>query len=234
MMETDGRLRLREWAEEDRPREKLLLKGAASLSDAELLAILISSGSREETVVQLSQRILSAASNSLHALAKLSVKDLMAFKGIGEAKAIAIVAAMELGRRRRDAEPLERKSVRTSRDARDLFYPLLCDLPYEEFWAAFTSRAGKVIEKVKIGQGGTGTIHIDIRLIMKAAVSALATGIVLCHNHPSGNIQPSRADDDLTFRLAEAAALLDISLLDHIVLSDNTYYSYADEGRLGK
>ncbi|MDR0756416.1 MAG: DNA repair protein RadC [Tannerella sp.] len=231
-METDGRLRIREWAAEDRPREKLLLKGVASLSDAELVAILIGSGNRDETAVQLSQRILNTVSNNLNALGKLSVKDLMAFKGIGEAKAIAIAAAMELGRRKRETEPPERESIRSSRDVYDLFYPLLCDLPHEELWMALTNRAGKVVEKVKVGQGGAGMIHIDIQVIMKAAVNALAAGIVLCHNHPSGNVKPSRADDELTSRLAKAAGLFNIRLLDHVILSDNTCYSYADEGRL--
>lgn len=231
-METDGRLRIREWAAEDRPREKLLLKGVASLSDAELVAILIGSGNRDETAVQLSQRILNTVSNNLNALGKLSVKDLMAFKGIGEAKAIAIAAAMELGRRKRETEPPERESIRSSRDVYDLFYPLLCDLPHEELWMALTNRAGKVVEKVKVGQGGAGMIHIDIQVIMKAAVNALAAGIVLCHNHPSGNVNPSRADDELTSRLAKAAGLFNIRLLDHVILSDNTCYSYADEGRL--
>ncbi|MDR1407719.1 MAG: DNA repair protein RadC [Tannerella sp.] len=233
-METDGRLRIREWAEEDRPREKMLLKGAVALSDAELLAILISSGNREETVVQLSQRILNSAANNLNALGKLSVKDLMAFKGIGEAKAVTIAAAMELGRRKRDTMPPGRDTIRSSRDVYELFYPVLCDLPYEELWVALTNRAGKVIEKVKVGQGGTGAILVDIRLIMKSAVHALSAGMALCHNHPSGNATPSREDDNLTFRLAEAAGLFDILLLDHIILCDNTYYSYADEDRLHK
>lgn len=232
-MEPDGgRLRIKEWAEEDRPREKLLLKGVASLSDAELIAILIGSGNQEETAVQLSQRILNSASNNLNALGKLSVKDLTVFKGVGEAKAIAIVAAMELGRRKRSAEPLERKTIRSSRHVYDLFYPLLCDLPYEELWVALTNRAGKVMEQLKVGQGGIHAIHTDVQLIMKSAIHTLCSGIILCHNHPSGSVKPSEADDKLTFRLAEAAKLFNISLLDHIILSDNSYYSYADEGRL--
>jgi DNA repair protein RadC len=233
-METDGRLRIREWAAEDRPREKLLLKGVASLSDTELLAILIGSGNRDESAVQLSQRILSAVSNNLNTLGKLSVKDLMAFKGIGEAKAIAIVAAMELGRRKRETEPPERKAIRSSRDVYDLFYPLLCDLSHEELWMALTNRAGKVVEKAKVGQGGAGTIHVDIQVIMKAAINALASGVILCHNHPSGNVNPSRSDDEMTSRLAEAAGLFNINLLDHVILSDNNYYSYADEGKLAR
>jgi len=231
-MEPDGRLRIKEWAAEDRPREKLLLKGAASLSDAELLAILISSGSKEETVVQLSQRILNSVSNNLNALGKLSVKELMTFRGIGEARAVAVVAAMELGRRKRDAEPLERSVIRSSRDVYELFYPQLCDLPYEELWVALVSRAAKVIEQVKIGQGGAGMIHVDIQIIMKAAINSLCAGIALCHNHPSGNTNPSQEDDKLTFRLIEAAKLFNIKILDHVILCDNNYYSYADEGRL--
>jgi DNA repair protein RadC len=232
-MKTEGRLRIKEWAVEDRPREKMLLKGVASLSDAELLAIILtSSGNREETVVQLARRILNAVSKNLNALGKLSIKDLTAFKGIGQAKAVIIAAAMELGRRKRETEPPERRVIRSSSDIRDLFYPLLCDLPHEELWAAFTNRAGKVIETLKVGQGGRSMVHIDLQLIMKSAIVTLCSGIVLCHNHPSGAVRPSPADDSLTFRLAKAADMLNITLLDHLILSDNTCYSYADEGRL--
>jgi len=231
-MEPDARLRIKEWAAEDRPREKLLLKGASALSDAELLAILINSGNTEETVVQLAQRILNFVSNNLNALGKLSVKDLMSFRGIGEARAVAIIAALELGRRKRATSAPERHVIRCSRDAFDLFYPQLCDLPYEEMWVALTNRAGKVMNKVKIGQGGVGSLQVDIQLIMKAAIETLSAGIVLCHNHPSGNTTPSAEDDRLTFKLIEAARIFNISILDHIILSDSTYYSYADEGRI--
>lgn len=226
-------MKIKEWAEEDRPREKMLSQGAAALTDAELLAILIGSGNVEETAVQLSQRILASVQHNLYALGKLSVKDLIIrFKGIGQAKAVGIIAALELGKRRGNSEVPERKQIRCSRDAWLLFNPYLCDLPHEELWAAFTNRSGKVIDKVKISQGGTGETTADLCLLLKAAIQALASGIILCHNHPSGNLRPSRQDDALTQRLQKAARLIEISLLDHIIIGDNQYYSYADEGRL--
>lgn len=227
-------MKIKEWAEEDRPREKMLLKGVTSLSDAELLAILIGSGNSNETAVQLSQRILNSVENNLNALGKLSIQDLVSgFKGIGEAKAITICAALELGKRRNLANPILRNSIRSSRDAYNLFHPLLCDLPYEELWVALTNRAGKVIGKAKISQGGTGETSADLRIILKTAINALASGIILCHNHPSGNVRPSSQDDALTRRLDKAADLLEIKLSDHLIVSDGTYFSYADEGRLG-
>lgn len=231
-MASEGRLRIKDWALEDRPREKLLLKGVSALSDAELLAILIGTGNFEETAVQLSQRILNLASNNLNALGKLTIKDLTAFKGIGEAKAITIAAAVELARRRGLTEPIQRTVILSSQNAFDLFYPILCDLPYEELWIALTNRAGKVLEKIKISQGGTGETTADLRLILKAAINSLCSGILLCHNHPSGNMQPSSQDDSLTFKLEKAASYMSIKLLDHIIVCDNSYYSYADEGRL--
>ena len=232
MNNANGRLRIKEWAEEDRPREKMLLKGASSLSDAELIAILIGSGNSDETAVQLSQRILNNASNNLNALGKFSVKELMEYKGIGEAKAITIVAAMELGRRKSVTEPVKRKSIRSSNDAFQIFYPILCDIPHEELWVALTNHASKVIEKHKVSQGGLGETSADLRFIMKAAIIATCHGIILCHNHPSGNLQPSQNDDTLTSRLEKAAQLMNMQLLDHIIISDKYYYSYADEGRL--
>lgn len=226
-------MKIKEWAEEDRPREKMLLKGIASLSDAELLAILIGSGNSEETAVQLSQRILGSVENNLNALGKLSVKELMSrFKGIGQVKAITINAALELGKRRDSSDLLQRPEIHSSHDAYRFFHPLLCDLPYEELWAVFTNCSSKVIEKVKISQGGVGDTSADLRLILKAAIHALASSIILCHNHPSGNIRPSRQDDQLTQRLQEAARLIEIKLLDHLVLGEGSYYSYADEGKL--
>lgn len=226
-------MKIKEWAEEDRPREKMLLKGVASLSEAELLAILIGSGNSNETAVQLSQRILSTVDNNLNALAKLAIHDLISgFKGIGEAKAISICAALEIGKRRNLADPILRNSIQSSRDAYHLFHPLLCDLPHEELWVALTNRAGKVIGKHKISQGGTGETSADLRIILKTAINALASGIILCHNHPSGNIRPSSQDDALTKRLEKAADLLEIKLTDHLVICDGTYFSYADEGRL--
>ncbi|SEG13103.1 RadC family protein [Parabacteroides chinchillae] len=226
-------MKITDWAIEDRPREKLLHKGASSLSDAELLAILIGSGNLQETAVQLSQRILHSVDNNLNALGKLSVNDLISsFKGIGEAKAVTIAAALELGKRRRGCEPVQRLVVQESRAAYSLFYPLLCDLPYEELWIALLNRANRVIEKVKISQGGVGETHADIRLILKAAIQSLAASIILCHNHPSGVTQPSAQDDALTQRLKQAVQLVDIRLLDHIIISDDRFYSYTDEGRL--
>ncbi|MBP3518605.1 MAG: DNA repair protein RadC [Parabacteroides sp.] len=226
-------MKIKEWAEEDRPREKMLLKGIASLSDAELLAILIGSGNQEETAVQLSQRILGSVQNNLNALGKLSVKELMSkFKGIGQAKAITINAALELGKRRSNSEPVQRPVIRSSQDAYRFFHPLLCDLPHEELWVALTNRSASVIEKVKISQGGTNATSVDLRIILKAAINALASGIIICHNHPSGNIRPSRQDDQLTQHLRDAARLVEIQLLDHIVLCDGNYFSYADEGML--
>lgn len=226
-------MKIKEWAEEDRPREKALNKGISNLSDAELLAILIGSGNAEETAVQLSQRILGSVGYNLNALGKLSVKDLtLGFKGIGIAKAISIVAALELGKRRRSNKQPERKTIHSSKDAWQLFYSDLCDLPHEELWVAFVNRSGKVIEKRKISQGGINETSADLRLILKAAIQALASGIILCHNHPSGNLKPSRQDDTLTQHLQQAAKWIEISILDHLILSNDDYYSYADEGKL--
>ena len=226
-------MKIKEWAEEDRPREKMLLKGVASLSDAELLAILIGSGNTEETAVQLSQRILLSVTNNLNALGKLSIRDLMhQFKGIGEAKAITIQAALELGKRRSASEVIRYTVIRSSRDAYQLLHPVLCDLPHEELWIILLNRSSKVIGKQKISQGGTSETTADLRIILKAATQLLASGLILCHNHPSGNRQPSKSDDQLTQRLKQAAELLEISLLDHVIVTDGSYYSYADEGHL--
>lgn len=227
------KLSIKSWAEEDRPREKMLRKGVSTLSDAELLAIILGSGNTTESAVELAQRILHSVDNNLNTLGKLSIKELTSgFKGVGQAKAVSIVAALELGKRRNSADIPERGSIRSSRDAFLLLHPHLCDLPHEELWITLTNRAGKVIEKVKISQGGTGETSADIRLILKAAITALASGIILFHNHPSGNPVPSTHDDLLTQRLQKSAQLMSISLLDHLIISDNLYYSYADEGRL--
>ncbi|MDD2436978.1 MAG: DNA repair protein RadC [Massilibacteroides sp.] len=226
-------LSIKDWAEEDRPREKMLQKGTGSLSDAELIAILISSGNKNETAVELARRILRSVKNNLNALGKLSVKELITdFKGIGEAKAVTICAALELGRRRNEAEPNIRNSIHSSQDAYRLFYPLLRDLPHEELWMILLNRSGKVIENIRISQGGTSETTADLRIILKSAVLHLAAGIILCHNHPSGSTKPSTADDAMTQRVASSAKLLDIRLLDHIIIAENTYYSYADEGRI--
>ncbi len=227
------KLFIKAWAEEDRPREKLLLKGIASLSDAELLAIIISVGNAEETAVELSRRILSSVKNNLNSLGKLSVDELVSgFKGIGKAKAISIVAALELGKRRKNSETNERLQIKSSVDIFDYFYPILCDLPHEEFWVLFLDRSNKIIGKKKISQGGIFETVVDSRLILKEALVQLATGLVLCHNHPSGNRKPSNGDDMITRKLKDGAKLLELDLLDHVIVCDQSYYSYADDDRL--
>lgn len=227
------KLSIKSWAEEDRPREKMLRQGASALSDAELLAIILGSGNASESAVELAQRILHSTDNNLNTLGKRSIKELTSgFKGIGEAKAVSIVAALELGKRRNAADIPQRETVRSSNDAFRLLYPHLCDLPHEELWVLLLNRAGKVMEKVKITQGGTAETAADLRLILKAAITRLAAGIILCHNHPSGNLTPSHQDDLLTQKLQQSAQLMSITLLDHLIISENQYYSYADEGRL--
>ena len=220
------------WALEDRPREKLLKKGIASLSDAELIAILIGSGIKNESAVEISKKILNGSANNLNELAKLTVNDLKKIKGIGEARAITIVAALELGRRRKMEEVIQKKKIGGSRDVFDLFQPLLGDLPHEEFWVLYLNRSNLILDKVKISQGGIAGTVTDIRLIMKQAVDRLAVSIILCHNHPSGNLNPSEADTRITQKIKEAGNLLDIQLLDHLIISENDYYSFADNGLL--
>ncbi|MDR2057535.1 MAG: DNA repair protein RadC [Dysgonamonadaceae bacterium] len=233
MKEYYTRLRIKEWAEEDRPREKLMRKGVNALSDAELLAIIIGSGNKEETVVDLSQRILQLANNDINILGKMSVQQLITnFKGIGEAKAIGIVAALELGKRRKISEISEKKKITCSKDIYDIFHPLLCDLFYEEFWTLLLNRANRIIDKIKIGQGGISEVLVDTKLIYKESIERLATNIILCHNHPSGNVRPSKQDDEVTMKIKKGIEILDMFLIDHIVLCDGKYYSYADEGRI--
>lgn len=223
---------IKQWAEDDRPREKLVLKGKATLSDAELLAILISTGTRELTAFDLAQQILQLANNNLNELGKLSVKDLQKIKGVGQAKAITIAAALELGRRRKEAEPLQRNSFTSSRDAYAFFEPKLADLPHEEFWVLLLNRSNKFISAKRISEGGiTGTVA-DPKLIMRYVVDELASNIILCHNHPSGSVKPSEADLRLTEKVKTAAALLDTQLIDHIIIGEKTYFSFADEGKL--
>lgn len=223
---------IRSWAEDDRPREKLLLKGRAALSDAELIAILISSGNSEESAVGLSKRILSSTGNDLHALGKLSVKDLMHFKGIGEAKAISIIAALELGRRRKDTEPVKRPKVVTSQTAFELLYPFVSDLPHEEFWILMLDRSNRLLGIENVSKGGiTGTVA-DPKVVFRAAMQNHSTGIVLCHNHPSGNLNPSAEDIDLTKKMVAAGRILDITVMDHLIIGEREFYSFADSGML--
>ncbi|GAB3324959.1 DNA repair protein RadC [Larkinella ripae] len=228
----DSSRKILSWAEEDRPREKLMLKGRAALSDAELIAILIGSGTRDLSAVDLSKIILQSVGNNLNELARLSVKDLSKFKGIGEAKAISIVAALELGRRRKEENRPERLRITGSRDAYEEIKPHLLDKPHEEFWILLLNRANEVIRPVQISSGGVSGTIADPKLIFKHALEQLASGLILVHNHPSGNLTASQADKDLTRRLKEAGRLLDIPVLDHLIFTDRSYLSFADEGIL--
>ena len=226
-------LGIKSWAEEDRPREKLLLKGKEALTDAELLAILIGSGTTNESAVALCKRILiEGAGNNLDELAKLELNDLMKFKGIGEAKAITIVAALELGRRRRLAQPGIKPQIKSSRDAFELMQPRVGDLPHEEFWVLFLNRANKVTATECISSGGIAGTVADAKIIFKKAITQLASGIIAAHNHPSGNLTPSQADINLTRKLCDTGKLLDIPLLDHLIITSASYYSFADEGMI--
>jgi DNA repair protein RadC len=223
---------IKNWAVEDRPREKLLSKGIHVLSDTELIAILIGSGSRENSAVELARKILNSVNNNLHELGKLSVNDLQEIKGIGKAKAISVLAALELGKRRKLEDVLQKQKITGSKDVYEFFYPLLVDLPYEEFWVLILNRSNSIIDKYKISQGGIAGTVIDVRLILKRAINKLASSIILCHNHPSGNLSPSEADIKITKKLNEASQLVDIKVLDHIIIGGNSYYSFLDEGTL--
>lgn len=225
-------LTIKSWSPEDRPREKLILKGKAVLSDAELIAILLGSGTTTLSAVDLAKIILQAANNNLHELARLTVKDLIKIKGIGEAKAITIVAALELGRRRKDQEVDEKPKISSSKDAYQAIKADLLDIPHEEFWVLILNRANRVIKKHQISQGGVAGTVADPKIIYKSALDSLASGIILAHNHPSGNLTPSQADIDLTKKLREAGKMLEIQVLDHIIVAGQKYFSFADEGML--
>lgn len=225
-------LKILHWAEEDRPREKLLLKGKAALSDAELIGILLGSGTKSMTAVDLAKHILLSVNNNLHELAKMNVEDLIKFKGIGEAKAISIVSALELGRRRKDQETPEKAKVRGSKDLYSAMIPHMLDLPTEEFWIIHLSRSNQIIKKERLSIGGVAGTVADQRVIFKSAIQNLSSSIVAVHNHPSGNLKPSHQDIQLTKRLAQCGRLLDIPLVDHIIFSNEGYYSFADEGNL--
>jgi len=224
------KISIKNWSEDDRPREKLVLKGKPSLSDAELIAILIGSGNREESAVELSKRILKSVGDNLIELSRLSVNDLEKFKGIGEAKAITIIAALELGRRRRGAEVLERKKIQTSGDVFEVLQMKIGDLLYEQFAVVLLNRANEVIQTVVVSDGGvTGTVA-DPKRIFKIALETNAAAIILGHNHPSGNLRPSESDIKLTKKIRDAGALLDINVLDHVIVGIEKYFSFADEG----
>lgn len=225
-------LAIKSWAEEDRPREKLLLKGKAALSDAELIAILIGSGTPKLTAVDVAKLILTAVSNDLNELAKLTVNDLKKHKGIGEAKAIAIVSALELGRRRKETAAAARTTITCSTDIYNYMKPHLLDLPHEEFWVILLNRANVIMKRIPVSIGGVAGTVADPKIIFKHAIEHLASAIVLVHNHPSGNIKPSAADISLTKKVKEAGALFDLPVLDHLIFADQAYYSFADEGIL--
>lgn len=226
------KLTINHWAEEDRPREKMMLHGVSALSNAELLAILIGSGNTEDSAVELMRKVLSGCHNNLNELGKCTVDDLCHYKGIGPAKAVTILAASELGKRRKDEEVKERKTILSSKDVYQYFYPLMCDLPTEECWVLLLNQALKVIDRVKIGAGGLASTAVDVRCILREALVKRAVSIALCHNHPSGSLCPSIEDDRLTEHLDKAAKVMNIRLIDHVILTDGKFYSYADEGRI--
>ena len=218
------------WSEDDKPREKLMLKGKSVLSDAELIAILIGSGSRNESAVDLSKKILASVDNNLNALGKVSISQLMNFKGIGEAKAISIIAALELGRRRRAEEVVELKKVTSSKVIFEIMQPIIGELPHEEFWIIYLNNSNKVISKSQLSKGGiTGTL-VDVRIVFKTALEMGATALILCHNHPSGTLVPSDADKQITRKLKLAGESLEIKVLDHLIVTEASYFSFADGG----
>lgn len=226
------KLKIKEWAVEDRPREKMLSQGPRSLSDAELIAILIGSGNLDETAVELGRRILKSVNNNLNDLGRKGIDYLKTFNGIGEAKAVSIVAALELGKRRKDADVFVKKKITSSKDAADYFMPLLGDLNHEEFWVLLLDRGNKIIDHFMISQGGISGTVIDVRIILKNALEKLAVSLILAHNHPSGTMEASDADLKITRKIKQGAELLDISVLDHIIIGQNRYLSLADEGMM--
>lgn len=227
------KLTIKEWAVDDRPREKMIHKGTGALSNAELIAILLGSGTVEDTAVGLAQKLLQKANNNLNELAKFDLRRLCKIKGIGEAKAVRLLAALELGKRRNIEPAIERKKITCSNDVAEIFIPQLQDLPHEEFWIVALNRANLIIDTSRISQGGIAGTVTDVRLILKAALDRMATQLILCHNHPSGNLQPSKEDLSFTQKIADAGKLLDIQLLDHIIVAHTGYYSFADNGILG-
>lgn len=232
-MDSDNlKLSIKKWAEDDRPREKLLQKGKLSLSDSELIAILIGSGSKNESAVELAKKILSSTKNNLNELGKLSISQLCKFKGIGPAKAVAIVAALELGRRRRLEEALEQKKIGSSHSVFEIMQPVIGELAHEEFWILYLNNSNKVIEQFQISKGGITGALVDVRITLKKALEVGAVSIILAHNHPSGNLKASEADKQLTKKLKTAAESLDIKILDHIIVTEKSYLSFADEGML--
>lgn len=227
-MEENNSFSIKQWAEDDKPREKLMQKGKQALSDSELVAILIGSGSRNESAVALSKRILASVNHNLNALGKLSLKQLMNFKGIGEAKAITIAAAMELGRRRRDEETTVLQTVTSSKAVFQIMQPIIGELAHEEFWVLYLNNGAKVVYKTQLSKGGITSTVVDIRLLFKIAFEHNATSIILVHNHPSGKLEVSKADEEITQKIKNAAQHLDIQLFDHVIVTENSYLSFKD------
>jgi DNA repair protein RadC len=223
-------LKITDWAVEDRPREKMMQYGTSTLSDAELLGILISSGTKDKSAVDLGSELLALVNNNLNSLGKLTIADLTKIHGIGNARAVTIAAALELGRRRKLAEIPQVVQIKCSKDVADIFQPILSDLQHEEFWVLFLNRSNRVIGRMKLSQGGISGTVTDVRLVLKKAIETLASGIIVCHNHPSGNLNPSESDSKITQKIKEAGTLLDVQLLDHLIISDKDYYSFADNG----
>ncbi|SNR29466.1 DNA repair protein RadC [Maribacter sedimenticola] len=220
---------IKNWSDDDKPREKLVQKGRSVLSDAELIAILIGSGSRSESAVELSKRILASVGNNLNELGRLTIKQLMEFKGIGEAKAVTIAAALEMGRRRRGEDSLKVDKIGSSQDVYNLLQPIMGELEHEEFWILFLNNSNKVLHKAQMSKGGiTGTL-VDVRLVMKQALELGAVAIILAHNHPSGTLRPSGADKQITQKIKLASETLDVKVLDHLIITQKSYFSFADE-----
>lgn len=223
---------IKTWAEEDRPREKLALKGKTSLSNAELIAILIGSGSRNESAVDLSKRILAKVNNNLQELSRLNINDLCEFKGIGEAKAITIIAAIELGKRYRSSDALKKKKINSSKDAYDAIYAYLTNCSYEEFYIILLNRANEIIGIHKVSEGGTSGTVVDPKKVFKLGLAQHASSIILCHNHPSGNLNPSHQDEQITKNFKKSGDLLEMSVLDHLIIGNGDYYSFADSNNM--
>jgi len=225
-------LPLKAWAEEDKPREKLIMKGRQALSEAELIAILISTGNRNETSVELSKRIMVSVQNNLNELSRLSLNDLMKFDGIGKAKAICILAALEIGRRRKETVFRKKEKIISSQQAYLYLKQMLSDLPHEEFWVILLDRSNQIIKRAMISRGGVSGTVVDSKIIFKSAIETLASSMILGHNHPSGNTKPSEQDIQITRKIKEAGKTMEIPVIDHLIVCENGYYSFADEGTL--
>ncbi len=230
--EVKGKLSIPEWSKEDRPRERLLARGPKAMTDVELVAILIRSGTPTESALDLARIILNKAGNDLHKLAALSTTDLMKVNGVGEAKAMSIVAALELGQRRRDLTVAERPLIATSRAAFEILQPMVADLPHEEFWLLLLDRGNRLLERIRVSQGGMHGTVADPKLIFREALDRRASSVILCHNHPSGQLRPSAEDIALTRKLLEGGRFLDIAVQDHLIITTSGYYSFADNGQL--